>query len=811
MPPRFARLRGFTGAPAKEALNRAAYCFLARHRVPIRRAIFRKIPQASVGMDLNHSSPPQSLVPARHWAMVLAVFTAAVFTSALLLFAVQPMFTRMVLPRLGGSPSVWSVAMVFFQTMLLAGYAYAHILMRMLRPPIAVAVHLVLLIAAGLTLPLSIAAGWGDPPGNWAALWLIGLFAVSIGLPFFALAANTPLLQAWFVRTGHPAGKDPYFLYAASNVGSFLALLSYPFVLEPTLALRQHIRLWSGGFWLLFALIVACGYLLLRSPARADAATRAAAPTPAPAWLTLGRWGFLAAVPSGLLVAVTAYISTDIAAAPLLWVLPLSLYLLTFVLVFQSRPLLPHRWMLIAQPFAIAGIVALLPFADTDYLLLDLGAHLLAFFIIAMASHGELARQRPAPEHLTTFYLAISAGGMIGGLFAGLIAPVVFSWVAEYPILLVLAVFCRPIPRLGWGQWDRSLWAAVIAIALAVLVPGIVFGWIPQGNFATAILVAIVAIAFASALLMRRPYAAAFAVAIAVAMVRLYPGDEARTQTVRSFFGVHKIYDTPEETYRVLMNGTTVHGAQRLTGDDGKPITGRPEPLTYYHANSAMAQVIRAVRARKGAIRVAVIGLGSGSLACYVEPGDAWQFFEIDPSIVAIARDRPRFNFVHACAPEVPIVLGDARLTLAREPDQSYDLIIVDAYSSDAIPIHLATREAMAIYKSKIKPDGIVTLHLSNRNLALDEVAVGIAAANGMKTWIYDDSAEEDNDDAYIYASDVSISANKTEDLGELASSKNWKLTEPERGQRAWTDDYSNIVRALIKKLDWPSWNMFTR
>ena len=309
----------------------------------------------------------------------------------------------------------------------------------------------------------------------------------------------------------------------------------------------------------------------------------------------------------------------------------------------------------------------------------------------------------------------------------------------------------------------------MIAIALAVLVPGIVFGWIPQGNFATAILVAIVAIAFASALLMRRPYAAAFAVAIAVAMVRLYPGDEARTQTVRSFFGVHKIYDTPEETYRVLMNGTTVHGAQRLTGDDGKPITGRPEPLTYYHANSAMAQVIRAVRARKGAIRVAVIGLGSGSLACYVEPGDAWQFFEIDPSIVAIARDRPRFNFVRACAPDVPIVLGDARLTLAREPDQSYDLIIVDAYSSDAIPIHLATREAMAIYKSKIAPDGIVTLHLSNRNLALDEVAVGIAAANGMKTWIYDDSAEEDNDDAYIYASDVSISANKTEDLGELA------------------------------------------
>jgi hypothetical protein len=293
--------------------------------------------------------------------------------------------------------------------------------------------------------------------------------------------------------------------------------------------------------------------------------------------------------------------------------------------------------------------------------------------------------------------------------------------------------------------------------------------------------------------------------------VRLYPGDEARTQTVRSFFGVHKIYDSPSGTYRVLMNGTTVHGAQRLTDDDGKPITGRPEPLTYYHAKSAMAAVIGAVRARKGAMRVAVIGLGSGSLACYVAAGDEWRFFEIDPSIIDIARDRPRFGFVNACAPDVPIVLGDARLTLAREPDDYYDLIIVDAYSSDAIPIHLATREAMAVYKSKLRPDGIVTLHLSNRNLALDAVAVGIAAANGMKTWIYDDSAEEDDDDAYIYPSDVAVCVNKAEDLGELAFSKNWKLTAPEAAQRPWTDDYSNILSAIIKKLDWPSWSPFAR
>src|SRR5208282_1497184 len=520
---------------------------------------------SSIGMDLNHSAPQQSRVHASRWTLVLAVFTAAVFTSALLLFAVQPMFTRMVLPRLGGSPSVWSVAMVFFQTMLLAGYAYAHILMRAARPPTAVAIHVLLLITAGLTLPLSIAHGWGDPPGNWTALWLIGVFATSIGLPFFALAANNPLLQAWFVRTGHPDGRDPYFLYAASNVGSFLALLSYPFILEPTLSLRQHILLWGGGYWLLFALILACGYLLLRSPARAEMAERADAPaSPAPTWLALGRWAFLAAVPSGLLVAVTAYISTDVAAAPLLWVMPLSLYLLTWVLVFQSRPLLPHRWMLAAQPFAIVGIIALLAESDTNLLLLNLAAHLLAFFVIAMASHGELARQRPAAAHLTTFYLALSAGGMVGGLFAGLIAPFAFSWVAEYPILLVLAALCRPIAKVGWQRRDRLFWAVAVALGLALLTPGLVFGWLPRAGTSNAVLTAIIAVALASIVLMRRPFRAAFAIAIAVAMIRLYPADEARMQTVRSFFGVHKIYDTPDGVYRVLMHGTTVHGAQKL-------------------------------------------------------------------------------------------------------------------------------------------------------------------------------------------------------------------------------------------------------
>src|ERR1700730_1759576 len=295
-----------------------------------------------------HSPEPSAVTgqpSASRNRLVLVVYTSAIFVCALLLFAWQPLFTKMVLPRLGGSPAVWSVAMVFFQSLLLAGYSYAHFLMRIKKRAIPVAVHLVLLVLALLTLPLSIAGSFGEPPNSGYPFWLLALFAVSIGLPFFALAANNPLLQAWFVRTGHPAGPDPYFLYASSNTGSFLALLSYPVLLEPMFTLRTQNLIWTGGYGVLIVLIAACGALLLRSPALsvADAQVEET-DAPPPSWMLRGRWIFLAAVPSGLLIAVTAHISTDVAAAPLLWVLPLSLYLLTWVLVFQSRPLLPHQW-----------------------------------------------------------------------------------------------------------------------------------------------------------------------------------------------------------------------------------------------------------------------------------------------------------------------------------------------------------------------------------------------------------------------------------------------------------------------------------
>jgi hypothetical protein len=738
--------------------------------------------------------------------LVLVVYTAAIFTSALLLFSVQPLFTKMVLPRLGGSPAVWSVAMVFFQSLLLGGYAYAHYLMTLKSRVAPIAIHLVLLVVALFTLPLSIASGWGEPPASGYAFWLLGLFAVSIGLPFFALAANNPMLQAWFVRTGHPDGPDPYFLYASSNIGSFLALLSYPVLLEPMFTLRTQNLIWTGGYALLIVLIAACGVLLLHSKPMTEAAISASdGDAPAPTWTVRLRWIFLAAVPSGLLIAVTAHISTDVAAAPLLWVLPLSLYLLTWVLVFQSRPLLPHKWMLMAQPVAIGGVMVLLAVGGEQDLFLTLGGHQICFFIIAMACHGELARTRPAASYLTGFYVALSFGGMVGGLFAGLIAPYTFSWIAEYPILLALAALCRPAGTTGM-RGALALW--VLVVIAAVVLIAIAFGsgstteLIETNRLLVAKVFAVVLMVLGVLWKIDR-WKLATLVALGLVLIRVYPADDGRVETVRSFFGVHKIVVTSNGQYHVLMHGTTIHGAEKFLNDDGTRVKGRPEAITYYHTDGGIGRAIAAIRERKrGPIRVAVIGLGAGTLTCQSQPGEDWKFFEIDQTMVDTARDPKYFSFVSACEPNLKPVIGDARLTFAREQDGIYDLIIVDAYSSDAIPIHLATEEAMAIYKAKLAPQGAVVMHVSNRHLELASVVVGIAEENDLKSWVYNEDSGRDNE--YIFTTEVVISAREEADVGEIASDNKWALTEATEGQRVWTDDYSNVLGAVWRRLRTP-------
>jgi spermidine synthase len=736
--------------------------------------------------------------------LILIVYTVSIFVSALLLFSVQPLFTKMILPRLGGSPAVWSIAMVFFQSLLLFGYAYAHYLMTIRNRMIPVIVHLTLLIIALLTLPLAIGESWSSPPESGYALWLLGLFTVTIGLPFFALAANNPLLQAWFVRVGHPEARDPYFLYASSNIGSFLALLSYPVLLEPMLSLRLQNLVWTGGYGLLIALIAGCGVLLLRAPPgqTLESATGGAA-APAVNWASRGRWVFLAAVPSGLLIAVTAHISTDVAAAPLLWVLPLSIYLLTWVLVFQTRPLLPHRLMLRLQPLAIAGVIMLLAGAGERNLFVLLGGHLYCFFVIAMACHGELARTRPPAQHLTGFYVALSFGGMGGGLFAGLIAPFSFSWIAEYPILVALAALCRPEDQAPAPRWGRWYWPALALLAVILIAPSYLSAEVAQylDRFRVPIIGSVAIAAMIAAIVLKADrWKFAATVALALLLIRILPGDRGHVETVRSFFGVHKILVTTDGRYHLLVHGTTVHGAEKVLNDDGTPVTGRPEAISYYYKESGMSRAIAAVRARKGGpLRAAVIGLGSAALTCASQPGENWKFFEIDQAIVDIARDPKRFSFIQKCHPDLQPVMGDARLTFAKEPDGVYDLIVVDAYSSDAIPVHLATREAMTIYKSKLAPHGAIVVHVSNRHLELASVIVGIANANNLKSWVYFNNPRRDKE--YIFANNVVISARDESDVGDIAHSDAWKAASPDKLQRVWTDDYSNILGAVWRRM----------
>ena len=722
-----------------------------------------------------------------------AIFAAAIVVSAALLFLVQPMFTKLVLPRFGGAPSVWSVAMVFFQCTLLAGYAYSHWLMRAASSRIAVALHVLLTIAACFWLPLAIAERWAQPPAGGEAIALFALFAASLGPPFVALAAGGPLLQAWFARTDHPAAANPYFLYALSNAGSFLALVSYPTVIEPFVRLSDQARYWSVAFYALIGLIAACGLVLWRAQARSPIALDdTAAP---PAWRDAARWAALAAVPSGLLVAVTAHISTDVAAVPLLWVVPLALYLLSFIIVFARRQIIPHRLVVAVQPFFVICLAAVIVFEPVKTILWLVAAHAAVFFVCALMCHGEVARTRPSGRFLTGFYLSVAAGGALGGLAAGVIAPHVFSWVAEYPLLLALAVLCRPAVAMPGRQY--ALVAALAAAGSLLIVSGFFPALLDETMFnraAAALLVACVPLSLVP------PACAAVIASVLLANHGLFqpPG----SVSVRSFFGVAKVVESPDHRFRILQHGTTMHGAQRIDVDGARQPPERPEPLLYYWDGSAIAQTFNAAQAQSAApLRYAVIGLGTGSLACRARAHEHVDFYEIDPAIVRIARDPALFTFLSACGADARIMLGDARRMLAQASDAAYDLIVVDAFSSDAIPVHLLTREAMAIYLQKLRPHGTIVMHISNRHLELASVVAGIAAANGLVTLVSDRPDPDETANPYKFSGTVAAVARNREDFAELVQSGDWEFTPPDPAQWVWTDDYCNILGAVLRQL----------
>ncbi len=748
------------------------------------------------------AAPPQ----AGRAGLIVPIYAAAIGLSAFLLFSVQPMFAKMVLPTLGGSPSVWSVAMVFFQAALLCGYLYAHALTTWLKPTTAARLHIgFMVLVLVVSLPIGLSPALGDPPAQGATVWLIALLTASVGLPFVAVSAHGPLLQAWFARTGHPQAHQPYRLYAASNLGSFAALLAFPFLVEPFLPVKLQASVWALGFAVLIAAVAAAA-AFLPSVATAIDVRDDAEIAPAPSVRLRAIWVGLAFVPSALLVAATAQISTDVAAAPLLWVLPLALFLLTFIITFQPRPWLSHRAMLIWQP-GLAVVAVAFPSALAGVsIVASVAVVLAAMFVSAMVFHGELVRLKPAARHLTAFYLWMSFGGVLGGVFAALIAPQLFSTVFEYGLLFALAVAWRlsDAPRPP-ARPVLAVGAGLILAALALMawhdLARVDWPWLSGrlGLGAVGFLAIVMTVAVHSRVL------AGIGAAVALLAVQFALTIGTNTQTVRSFFGVSKITLSEDGRLRILGHGTTYHGAQRL--DQMAPGVV-PDPLKYYYRGGPFHQAIEASRAARGGAlqNVAVIGLGAGSQACLRQDGEVWRFYEIDPDVVRIATNPTLFTFLSACAPGAEIVLGDARLKL-RDARAGYDLIIVDAFSSDAIPLHLVTREAMALYRSKLAPGGAIIFHLSNRHLTLAPFVAATAASIGLDTWRnLPESLSAEQMKAGLAPSELALVTDNpaiADLLPNMGGRHAWIAIRPAAGEgpRPWTDDFSNLLGAAWLRL----------
>jgi hypothetical protein len=737
-------------------------------------------------------------------------FTLTTLLSALLLFSIQPLFAKMVLPLLGGSPSVWAVALLFFQGALLVGYAYAHLLVSKVPPRLTGVVHLVLSALAFLSLPIGIPAGWAEPPPGDPYFWQLGLFAVAIGLPFVAVSANAPLLQAWFARATHRTRPDPYGLYAASNIGSLVALLGYPFVLEPVFGLRSLASLWTGGFVLLLAALGVCYWIMRRESASEDGLQAEAAQVSAgsgPDTRSRLSWVFLAFVPSALLTAFTTHIATDVASAPLIWVMPLSLYLLTFVIVFRERALIPQRWLLAIH--LVAVVVALLQLAQTerDTWFYAAGLGVAAFFTSALVAHRTLYEQRPAPRYLTQFYMWMSLGGVLGGVFAALIAPKIFSEVFEYPLLLALSFACRP-GALSLATRSRDNPRVIFAFG-AMLMGGVLLiiglPWVAAkigttfGVWGSTFAVALV-LAGATLVAWRFPPLQLTAVLLMYSAIVILPSNVHRGQAQRSYFGVYRVSLSADGQFNVLQHGTTLHGAQRVRDVYGNPVASTT-PATYYYPGGPMGRAVSLTSflgAQKGVDpRYGVIGLGAGAMAGHAATGETWRFFEIDPTVVGIAKSK-QFTYLTNCLGKYDVVVGDARLTMAKEADESFDLLVVDAFSSDAIPMHLLTAEAIALYAQKLKPTGAGVLHISNRYLDLEAVlATTIPKVPGLHVLVI----EDDTDDWYnATGSTVVVFAKNLEAIDPFRGIQGARNIH-ESSLRPWTDDSSDVLGPFLAKL----------
>ncbi|MEP7349105.1 MAG: fused MFS/spermidine synthase [Sphingorhabdus sp.] len=731
------------------------------------------------------------------------LFLATILVGSFLLFLVQPMIARMALPRLGGAPAVWNSAMLVYQGLLLGGYAYAHRLSRE-APRRQAMVHIALLLVAALWLPLGLASF--NPPADGSPIfWVPWLLVASIGPLFFAVAAQAPLMQRWYGLVGNTG--EPYALYAASNIGSFAGLIAYPLLVEPFMPMKAQNWLWTAIYAVLVLAIAACARLLWRTHGEAMPALAVATGGSPIGWKRRLYWIALAAIPSGLMLSTTSHLTTDLMAMPLVWVIPLGLYLLSFSIAFADNQR-PAYWItkFAAPVMMITGAVVFLVWGKAA--INGLTASLSLLFVVAVALHNEMYRTRPAPSELTGFYLMMSVGGVVGGFFCAIVAPLIFDWTWEHPILILLAAVMLPQTRffsLGEEETLGQRGAAILMLVMGViaLAAGIYGGIeMPLEADTAKIVLLIVIMLFGIMVTGQR---LAFALVIA-ALMFANGGWHNMEQTLdgvrmRSYFGTYTVNATESGRIRWLNHGTTMHGLQMME----EPT----RPVSYYAPSSGVGiAMARASELYGPNASIGVVGLGTGTLACYHQPGQSLQFFEIDPLMIEIARTRKIFSFVERCAPDATVTLGDARLTLGEVPSGTFDILALDAFSSDSIPLHLLTKEAFAVYRHVLKADGLLLVHISNRYIDLNPVVAAEARAGRWAAALRNDSPPEAIIAKGARASQwiaLSKDASKLAHLtGPVANKRGryyqpdlWIKLDPPGKTRPWTDDYASVLPHL--------------
>ena len=719
------------------------------------------------------------------------LFSVTLFISAGLLFWIQPLIAKTLLPLLGGAPAVWNTCLLFFQTMLLLGYVYALVSSRLLGVRAQAAVHVVLLLLIVVYVfrfpfhtPVLTASQQATP-----TLWLLENLLISIGPPFFIISASNPLLQSWFAKLQHHLSLDPYFLFAASNGGSLLALLAFPLVLEPALGLNQQFRFWRAGF----AILIVLTCVIAAVAARHNHVPRQLEETDSNDEVTTLRrlrWLALAFVPSSLMLGVTTYITADVAAVPLLWVIPLALYLLTFVLAFTKT-----RFALSLERLVIVGalvVTLILASGATEPAWLLILANLIFFFVAALMCHGQLAEDRPSVSHLAEYYLWIAIGGALGSVFNVLLAPVLFRSVVEYPLAIVLA--CLLLRRQSLTRSRDSYLDLVYPLGLFILTVGLalfVTRLRPGPSIVNLLIVLGVPLIIINHFFRERPLRFGLGLcAVMLASVYYTGASEPTLHLTRNFFGTSRV--TTDSTGRInsLYSGNTVHGRQFVEQ------SRRCEPLSYHHENGPLGQVMAVFNAAPANARVAVIGLGVGAMASYSQPGQEWTFYEINPDVIDLARNSPYFTYLQNCGRgSLSVIEGDARLNLQNAEAGHYGVIVLDAFSSDAIPVHLVTEQALDLYLSKLAEGGMLAFHISNRSLNLKPILADLAESRKLVCIGFDDlkpgSFEGKDPSQWV------VMARALPEISNLSINSQCQRLDGRKGGRVWSDDFSNIFQAI--------------